>query len=57
MTSLLVDLTSDENPRKKPGKVPMSSEDLDHLLGEIEKKQNSDPRAALNLLQIVAGSH
>ena len=58
MTSLLVDLTEDYIPRKqnKPAKVLMSAEDLDHLLGEVEKKQNADARAALNLLQMITGS-
>lgn len=31
----------------------MSKEDLQHLLEEIERRQNSDARACLNLLQLI----
>ena len=34
----------------------MSADDLLHIIEEIEKKQNTDARAALNLLQIILKS-
>ena len=34
----------------------MCSEDLLHLICEVEKKQNSDARAALNILKMITNS-
>ena len=55
--SNLVDLTAGVTRRRKEqkeaSKLGMSEEELDHLLGEIEKKNASDPKAVINLLQLV----
>ena len=32
----------------------MSAEDLIQMLEEVEKRQNTEPRSCLNLLQLVA---
>ena len=37
-------------------KPSMSAEDLLHLIGEIEKRQNSDAKACLNLLKAIGES-
>ena len=60
MSSLLVDLTEEDlNPKTLSAsaaktKMAMSSEDLLHLIIEIEKRQNTDAKACLNLLKIIA---
>ena len=66
MTSLMVDLTSGqtatgteseaiqvEEEKKEAAPSIMSGEELDHLLIEIEKRQNSDAKAALNLIKLI----
>lgn len=56
MTSFLVDLTEPATVKKPLKKIVMSVEELNHLLSEVEKKQNCDPRAAQNLLKLIASS-
>ena len=57
--SNLVDLTTSvaqarkEKKQNNQRKLGMSEEELDHLIGEIENKNASDPKAALNLLQLI----
>ena len=60
MSSLLVDLTEDDqiNPKSLSAsaaktKLAMSSADLLHLILEVEKRQNTDAKACLNLLKII----
>ena len=56
--SNLVDLTSSVAEARKEKsaarqKYGMSEEELDYLIGEIENKNASDPKATINLLQLV----
>ena len=56
--SQIVDLTCEEQkvePRKNKQIVSMSPDELIHLLSEVEKKQNTDAKAALNLLKLIGG--
>ena len=57
--SNLVDLTRSVAQARKEKKeatrqkLGMSEEELDYLIGEIENKNASDPKATINLLQLV----
>ena len=56
--SNLVDLTqsvaqSRRERKEAAKKLDMSDEELDHLISEIESKNATDPRATINILQIV----
>ena len=56
--SQLVDLTGGvfharKEKKEVRAKLGMSEEELDHLIGEIENKNAADPKAAINLLQLV----
>ena len=56
--SNLVDLTQSvaharRERKQEARKLDMSEEELDHLISEIENKNASDPKAAINILQIV----
>ena len=60
MSAFLVDLTDPKTnkPEAKPPAIKlMSADDLLHLIAEIEKKQNADARAALNLLSLIEACH
>lgn len=68
MSAFLVDLTEESPTSKqaarqkqhqqiaKPTKQAMSSDELLHLIAEIEKRQNSDAKACLNLLKLISES-